>query len=156
MYHYFIHIYGQIIPYYMIIITFSLSIHQLVDIYVVPTFCLLWIMLLWTFVCMFSVPQGIYLVVELLGHITLCLTYCCCSCSVAQSSLTLCDPLDCSTPGSSVLLYLPEFTQIHVPVMLCKHLILCHPLLPLIFPSIRVFSNESALHVRHTLKPVNF
>ena len=33
--------------------------------------------------------------------------------------------------------------------MLSNHLILCHPLLPpLIFPSIRVFSNESALHIR--------
>ena len=35
-------------------------------------------------------------------------------------------------------------------VMPSKHLILCHPLLllPLIFPSIRVFSNESALYIR--------
>ena len=35
-------------------------------------------------------------------------------------------------------------------VMSSKHLILCHPLLllPSIFPSIRVFSNESALHIR--------
>ena len=35
-------------------------------------------------------------------------------------------------------------------VMLSSHLILCHPLLllPSIFPSIRVFSNESALHIR--------
>ena len=35
-------------------------------------------------------------------------------------------------------------------VMLSNHLILCRPLLllPLIFPSIRVFSNESALHIR--------
>ena len=35
-------------------------------------------------------------------------------------------------------------------VMPCNHLILCHPLLllPSIFPSIRVFSNESALHIR--------
>ena len=34
-------------------------------------------------------------------------------------------------------------------VMLCYHLILCHPLLllPSIFPSIKVFSNESALHI---------
>ena len=33
--------------------------------------------------------------------------------------------------------------------MLSNHLILCHPLLPpLIFPGIRVFSNESALHIR--------
>ena len=36
------------------------------------------------------------------------------------------------------------------PVMLSNHLILCHPLLllPSIFPSIRVFSNELALHIR--------
>ena len=35
-------------------------------------------------------------------------------------------------------------------VMPCNHLTLCHPLLllPSIFPSIRVFSNESALHIR--------
>ena len=35
-------------------------------------------------------------------------------------------------------------------VMPSNHLILCHPLLllPSIFPSIRVFSNESALHMR--------
>ena len=34
-------------------------------------------------------------------------------------------------------------------VMPSNHLVLCHPLLPpLIFPSIRVFSNESALHMR--------
>ena len=35
-------------------------------------------------------------------------------CSVAKSCLTLCDPMDCSTPGSSVLNYYPEFAQIHV------------------------------------------
>ena len=36
------------------------------------------------------------------------------------------------------------------PVMSSNHLILCHPLflLPSIFPSIKVFSNESALHIR--------
>ena len=35
-------------------------------------------------------------------------------CSVAKSCLTLCNPKDCSTPGSSVLHYLPEFSQIRV------------------------------------------
>ena len=35
-------------------------------------------------------------------------------CSVARLCLTLCNPIDCSTPGSSVLHYLPEFAQIHV------------------------------------------
>ena len=37
--------------------------------------------------------------------------YCC---SVAQSCATLCDPMDCSTPGFSVLHYLLELAQIHV------------------------------------------
>ena len=35
-------------------------------------------------------------------------------CSVAKSCLTLCNPIDCSTPASSVLHYLLEFAQIHV------------------------------------------
>ena len=34
--------------------------------------------------------------------------------SVAQLCLTLCDPIDCSTPGLSVHHQLPEFTQTHV------------------------------------------
>ena len=34
--------------------------------------------------------------------------------SVSQSCLTLCDPMDCSTPGLPVYNQLPEFTQTHV------------------------------------------
>ena len=72
--------------------------------------------------------------------------------SVAQSCLTLCDPMDHSTPVFSVHHQLPELAQTHVPesVMPPNHLILCCPLLllPWIFPSIRVFSNESALLIR--------
>ena len=37
-----------------------------------------------------------------------------CCCSVAQSCLTLCDPMDCSTPGLPVHHYLLEFAQTHV------------------------------------------
>ena len=37
-----------------------------------------------------------------------------CCCSVTQSCLTLCDPMDCSTSGFPVLQYLPEFAQNHV------------------------------------------
>ena len=68
--------------------------------------------------------------------------------SVAQSCSTL-QLMGCSTPGFSVLHYLPEFAQIQ-PVMPSNHLILCRPLLlpPSIFPSIRVFSNESVLCIR--------
>ena len=72
--------------------------------------------------------------------------------SVAQSCPTLPDPMDCSTPGLSVHHQLPEFTQIMSieSVMPSDHLILCCPLLfpPSIFPSIRVFSNESVLRIR--------
>ena len=69
--------------------------------------------------------------------------------SVAQSCLTLCNPVNCSTPGLPVHHQLPESAQIEM-VMPSSHLILCHPLLllPSIFPSIRVFSNESALRIR--------
>ena len=53
-------------------------------------------------------------------------------------------------PGFSVLHYCPEFTQPHDHWVdgLSNHLILCHLLLPSIFPSIRVFSNESTLRIR--------
>ena len=56
-----------------------------------------------------------------------------------------------SLAGSPVLHYLPELAQTHVhdSVMLSNHLILHHRLLsPSILPSIRVFSNELALHIR--------
>ena len=63
------------------------------------------------------------------------------------------DSLDCSMPGLSVHRQLLEFTQTHLSiesVMPSNYLILCHPLLllPSIFPSIRVFSNESVLCIR--------
>ena len=71
--------------------------------------------------------------------------------SVPQSCLTLCDPMDCSTPDFPVhhqLLRLLKFISIK-SVMPSNHLDLCHPLLlPSIFPSIRVFSNESVICLR--------
>ena len=68
--------------------------------------------------------------------------------SVTQSCPTLCDPMNHSTPGLPVHHQLPEFTKTHIHRV--SHLILCHPLLllPLIPPSIRVFSNESTLLIR--------
>ena len=72
--------------------------------------------------------------------------------SVTQSCLTLCDPMNCSTPGLPVHYQLPESTQTHVHWVsdAIQHLILCCPLLllPPIPPSIRVFSNKSALRIR--------
>ena len=74
-----------------------------------------------------------------------------CCCSVTQLCPTLCNPMDCSIPSFPVLHHLLELPQTHVNelVMPSNHLILCHTLLLLhsIFPSIRVFSNESALCV---------
>ena len=60
--------------------------------------------------------------------------------------------MDCDTPGFPVLHHLPELAQIHVHWVsdAIHHLVLCSPLLllPSIFPSIRVFSNESVLCIR--------
>ena len=60
--------------------------------------------------------------------------------------------MDCNTPGLPVHHQCQEFTQLMSIelVMPSKHLLLCHPLLlpPSIFPSIRVFSNESVLRIR--------
>ena len=74
-----------------------------------------------------------------------------CCCSVTRSCPTLCDPMDCSTPGFPVLHSLPEFAQAHVHQIGDANQ-LSHPLTlfscPQIFPSIRVFSNESAFHIR--------
>ena len=72
--------------------------------------------------------------------------------SVTQPCPTLCDPMDCRTPGLPVyhqpqsLLKLKSIESV-IP---SNHLILFHPLLllPSIFPSIRVFFNESVLRIR--------
>ena len=72
--------------------------------------------------------------------------------SVSQSCPTLCHPMDYGTPGLTAHHQLPEFTQPMSieSVMPSNQLIFCHPLLllPSIFPSIRAFSNESALRIR--------
>ena len=64
--------------------------------------------------------------------------------AVVQLCPTLCDPMNCSNSQSPPK---PMSIESMIP---SNHLILCHPLrfLPSIFPSIRVFSNELALHIR--------
>ena len=84
----------------------------------------------------------------------------------AQSCVSLCDPVDCSPPGSSVHGILQARTLEWVAISFSKgssqpghrtwvscianHLILCCPslLLPSTFPSITVFSNESVLSIK--------
>ena len=71
---------------------------------------------------------------------------------VTQSCLTLCDSMDCSMPGFPVHHQVLELTQLMSIelVMPSNRLILCLPLLfpPSIFSSIRIYSKESALHIR--------
>ena len=72
--------------------------------------------------------------------------------SVAQSCPTLCDPMNSSTSASLSITnsWSPPKPMSIESVMPSSHLILCHPLL-LLLPapaSIRVFSNESTLHIR--------
>ena len=71
--------------------------------------------------------------------------------SVTHSCPTLCGPMDYSMPdfpitNSQSLLKLMSIEL----VMSSNHLIFCHPLLlpPSIIPNIRIFSNESVLHIR--------
>ena len=72
--------------------------------------------------------------------------YTCC-CSVAQSCLTLCDPMDCRTPGLPILHHLPEFAQTYIhwvaDAIQPSHTLSPFHLLPSIFLSIRVFSSDS-------------
>ena len=72
--------------------------------------------------------------------------------SVALSCPTLCNPMNHSTPGLPVHHQLLEFTQTHVhrvgDVIPPSHPMSSPLLPPSIFPSIRVSSNESALHIR--------
>ena len=74
-----------------------------------------------------------------------------CVCSAAKLCPALCNTVDCSMPGFPVLHYFPDllkFMSIEL-VMVSNHLTLCRCLLllPSIFPSIRVFSSESALRI---------
>ena len=72
--------------------------------------------------------------------------------SVAQLCLTLCNPMNHSTPGLPVHHQLPEFIQTHVhrvgDAIQPSHPLLSPSLPAPIPPSIRVFSNESTLHMR--------
>ena len=72
--------------------------------------------------------------------------------SVAQSCPTLCDPVNCSTPGLPVHHQLPEFTQTHVhrvgDAIQPSHPLPSPSFLLPIPPSIRVFSNEATLRMR--------
>ena len=74
-----------------------------------------------------------------------------CCCSVVQSCLTLATPWTAARQASLSFTISQNFLKVilNESVMPSNHLILCHTLLlPSIFTRIRVFSNESALHIR--------
>ena len=92
----------------------------------------------WSFFFSLMLPQ--------IGYFSICF------CSASKSCLTLCDPIDCSMPGFPVLHYLLEFAQTHVH-WVSDAIQSSHPLslpspLALNLSSIKVFSDESALHIR--------
>ena len=77
---------------------------------------------------------------------------CCHFRSVSQSCPALCNPMNCSTQASlSFTIFQSSLKLMSIELLMpSNYLILCHPLLLLlsIFPSIRVFSNESALDIK--------
>ena len=87
--------------------------------------------------CIYTFPEG-----EKMGRRSGCIFF----------QRGLCDPMDYRMPDFPVPYHLPEFFQVHVycSVIPSNHPILCHPLflLPSIFPSTRVFSNELTVCVR--------
>jgi len=92
----------------------------------------------------------VYVCVYIYIYIYIYMLICCWS---VMKCPALCDLVDCSIPGSSVLHYHSEFAQIHVHwvsdaisnyLILCYHLLLLHS----IFLSIGVFSNDSALCIK--------
>ena len=101
-------------------------------------------------------PKKVLMIIIVYKLVSVNLSVWCCKLvrfsSVAQSCQTLCDPMDCSTPGFPVhhqLQCLLKLMSIEL-VMPSNHLILCCPLLlqTSIFPSIRVFPDESVFHIR--------
>ena len=83
--------------------------------------------------------------------LTCCCCCCCCFCSFMKSYPTLCDPMDCSTPGFPVPFIISGACSNSCPLsQWCYPSISpCHPLLlPSVFPSTSIFSNELALHIR--------
>ena len=79
--------------------------------------------------------------------------YCLSCCSVVKLCPTLCNPMNCNTPGFFVLRYLPEFAQTLVlwvgDATQPSHLLSPLLFLPSIFPSIGVFSNEFLLDYKY-------
>ena len=75
---------------------------------------------------------------------------CFCCCSVAQSCLTLCNPMDCSTPGFPVLHHLPEFAQNSCPLSWCCHPTISSSVIPFSF-HLQSFPSSGSFQVSQVL-----
>ena len=124
---------------------------SIAQIYVICNFPLFQTILLWTFLC--NILVYIFESFFMIYLTRNCWALRCTSqlvSSVTQSCPTLCDSMDCSTPGFLVLTISRSlFKLTPESVMPSNHLTVCHPLLLLsISPRIKVFSNESVLRIR--------
>ena len=103
----------------------------------------------------FFLSLVVFLFIALFSNLQKCLEHArnqpCCYCSVSELCLTLYDPWTAALQAS--LLYTISWRLLKLmsieSIMPSSHLILCRPLLllPSVFPSIRIFSSELALHV---------
>ena len=64
-----------------------------------------------------------------------------CCCSVTQSCMALCDPMDCSTPALPVPHHLPKFAQVHVHCF-GDAIQPCHPLMPSSPPALNLSQHQ--------------
>ena len=109
---------------------------------------LLEILLQWTGECLYFLISFLQIYAQEWDHCIIC----CCCCSVSRSCLTLCDPMDSSTPGFPILHHFLELAQTHVQWD-SDAIQPSHPLSspsPPAFnlPNISAFCNKSALHIR--------
>jgi len=100
----------------------------------------------WLSICVKQVNFALIFIITTLQLYLLCIPSCCCY-PVAQPCLSLCDPMDCSTPGFPVLHHLLELSQTHVH-WVGDAIQPSHPLSSPSPPALSVFSNESDLCIR--------
>ena len=78
-----------------------------------------------------------------------------CCCSVAQSCVTLCHPMDCSTPGFPVLHHLPELAQTHVH-RVGDAIQPSHPLLSPSPPAFNLSQHQDLFHWEESVLPIRW
>ena len=96
-----------------------------------------------TWDCSFVVSTQVMSLLEV--QTTLWITGPCCCCSVTQSCPTLCNPMNCSTPGLPVLHHLPEFAQVHVHCI-SDAIQLSHPVMTSFLSALNLSQHQGLFH----------